>query len=109
MIEMRQHPTGGGGKGMRIARDGSVLETELERARSEDQRYFGDGRLVFGTVLLGFSTVSDRPRGNSQASGMFTSRSSSRMSSGYTRFACCLTFCRTNSNRGRPLRERMRT
>ncbi|MCC2657649.1 MAG: ATP-grasp protein [Panacagrimonas sp.] len=36
---------GGGGKGMRIVRDLSVLETEIERARSEGQRYFGDGRL----------------------------------------------------------------
>ena len=36
---------GGGGKGMRIVRDLSLLETEIERARSEGQRYFGDGRL----------------------------------------------------------------
>ena len=36
---------GGGGKGMRIVRDLSTLETEIERARSEGQRYFGDGRL----------------------------------------------------------------
>jgi propionyl-CoA carboxylase alpha chain/3-methylcrotonyl-CoA carboxylase alpha subunit/acetyl-CoA/propionyl-CoA carboxylase biotin carboxyl carrier protein len=36
---------GGGGKGMRIVRDGAVLESEIERARSEGQRYFGDGRL----------------------------------------------------------------
>ena len=36
---------GGGGKGMRIVRDLAVLETELARARSEGQRYFGDGRL----------------------------------------------------------------
>jgi len=36
---------GGGGKGMRIVRDLSVLEAEIERARSEGQRYFGDGRL----------------------------------------------------------------
>ena len=36
---------GGGGKGMRIVRDLSILETEIERARSEGQRYFGDGRL----------------------------------------------------------------
>jgi acetyl/propionyl-CoA carboxylase alpha subunit len=36
---------GGGGKGMRIVRDLSVLESEIERARSEGQRYFGDGRL----------------------------------------------------------------
>ncbi len=36
---------GGGGKGMRIVRDLSVLEQEIERARSEGQRYFGDGRL----------------------------------------------------------------
>ena len=36
---------GGGGKGMRIVRDLSVLEAEIERARSEGRRYFGDGRL----------------------------------------------------------------
>jgi acetyl/propionyl-CoA carboxylase alpha subunit len=36
---------GGGGKGMRIVRDLSILEAEIERARSEGQRYFGDGRL----------------------------------------------------------------
>ncbi|MEC9364276.1 MAG: biotin carboxylase N-terminal domain-containing protein [Pseudomonadota bacterium] len=36
---------GGGGKGMRIVRDLSLLEQEIERGRSEGQRYFGDGRL----------------------------------------------------------------
>jgi len=36
---------GGGGKGMRIVRDLGVLDDELARARSEGQRYFGDGRL----------------------------------------------------------------
>jgi acetyl/propionyl-CoA carboxylase alpha subunit len=36
---------GGGGKGMRIVRDLTLLETEIERARSEGLRYFGDGRL----------------------------------------------------------------
>jgi acetyl-CoA/propionyl-CoA carboxylase biotin carboxyl carrier protein len=36
---------GGGGKGMRIVREPSVLAAEIERARSEGQRYFGDGRL----------------------------------------------------------------
>jgi acetyl/propionyl-CoA carboxylase alpha subunit len=36
---------GGGGKGMRIVRDLATLEAELERARSEAKRYFGDGRL----------------------------------------------------------------
>lgn len=36
---------GGGGKGMRVVRDLAVLDEELERARSEGQRYFGDGRL----------------------------------------------------------------
>lgn len=36
---------GGGGKGMRIVRDLSLLAAEIERARSEGQRYFGDGRL----------------------------------------------------------------
>ncbi|CAN7741684.1 biotin carboxylase [Variovorax sp. LjRoot290] len=36
---------GGGGKGMRIVRDPKLLAPEIERARSEGQRYFGDGRL----------------------------------------------------------------
>ncbi|NKF20992.1 acetyl-CoA carboxylase biotin carboxylase subunit [Solimonas marina] len=36
---------GGGGKGMRIVRDLALLEAEIERGRSEGQRYFGDGRL----------------------------------------------------------------
>lgn len=36
---------GGGGKGMRIVRDLAFLEEEILRARSEGQRYFGDGRL----------------------------------------------------------------
>ena len=36
---------GGGGKGMRIVREPGVLKAEIERARSEGQRYFGDGRL----------------------------------------------------------------
>jgi acetyl-CoA/propionyl-CoA carboxylase biotin carboxyl carrier protein len=36
---------GGGGKGMRIVREASALAGELERTRSEGQRYFGDGRL----------------------------------------------------------------
>jgi acetyl/propionyl-CoA carboxylase alpha subunit len=36
---------GGGGKGMRIVRDPALLAGEIERARSEGQRYFGDGRL----------------------------------------------------------------
>jgi len=36
---------GGGGKGMRIVRDMALLEDEIARARSEGQRYFGDGRL----------------------------------------------------------------
>lgn len=36
---------GGGGKGMRIVRDLDLLEEEVERARREGQRYFGDGRL----------------------------------------------------------------
>ncbi len=36
---------GGGGKGMRIVRHLSTLESELERARSEALRYFGDARL----------------------------------------------------------------
>ena len=37
--------SGGGGKGMRIVRDPALLASEIERARSEGQRYFGDGRL----------------------------------------------------------------
>ena len=36
---------GGGGKGMRIVREPATLAPEIERARSEGQRYFGDGRL----------------------------------------------------------------
>ncbi len=36
---------GGGGKGMRIVRDLALLDAEIERARSEGLRYFGDGRL----------------------------------------------------------------
>ncbi len=36
---------GGGGKGMRIVRDLAILDVEIERARSEGLRYFGDGRL----------------------------------------------------------------
>jgi acetyl-CoA/propionyl-CoA carboxylase biotin carboxyl carrier protein len=36
---------GGGGKGMHIVRDLALLETEIERARSEGERYFRDGRL----------------------------------------------------------------
>jgi acetyl-CoA/propionyl-CoA carboxylase biotin carboxyl carrier protein len=36
---------GGGGKGMRIVRDPSELAGEIVRARSEGERYFGDGRL----------------------------------------------------------------
>jgi acetyl/propionyl-CoA carboxylase alpha subunit len=36
---------GGGGKGMRIVREMELLDEELDRARSEGLRYFGDGRL----------------------------------------------------------------
>ena len=36
---------GGGGKGMRVVREAEQLEAEVARARSEGQRYFGDGRL----------------------------------------------------------------
>jgi propionyl-CoA carboxylase alpha chain/3-methylcrotonyl-CoA carboxylase alpha subunit/acetyl-CoA/propionyl-CoA carboxylase biotin carboxyl carrier protein len=36
---------GGGGKGMRIVRDLAQLDAEIERARLEGERYFGDGRL----------------------------------------------------------------
>ena len=36
---------GGGGKGMRIVRDMALIEQEIVQARSEGERYFGDGRL----------------------------------------------------------------
>jgi propionyl-CoA carboxylase alpha chain/3-methylcrotonyl-CoA carboxylase alpha subunit/acetyl-CoA/propionyl-CoA carboxylase biotin carboxyl carrier protein len=36
---------GGGGKGMRIVRDLAGLKDAVAQARSEGQRYFGDGRL----------------------------------------------------------------
>jgi acetyl/propionyl-CoA carboxylase alpha subunit len=36
---------GGGGKGMRIVREAAALAEEIARARSEGERYFGDGRL----------------------------------------------------------------
>jgi propionyl-CoA carboxylase alpha chain/3-methylcrotonyl-CoA carboxylase alpha subunit/acetyl-CoA/propionyl-CoA carboxylase biotin carboxyl carrier protein len=36
---------GGGGKGMRIVREAGLLREEIVRARSEGERYFGDGRL----------------------------------------------------------------
>jgi acetyl-CoA/propionyl-CoA carboxylase biotin carboxyl carrier protein len=36
---------GGGGKGMRIVRDMALVEQEIVQARSEGERYFGDGRL----------------------------------------------------------------
>lgn len=36
---------GGGGKGMRIVRDPDQLEAQIELARNEGKRYFGDGRL----------------------------------------------------------------
>ncbi|MCA1455123.1 ATP-grasp domain-containing protein [Bradyrhizobium sp. BRP22] len=36
---------GGGGKGMRIVRDLDTLEDAIAQARSEGQKYFGDGRL----------------------------------------------------------------
>jgi acetyl-CoA/propionyl-CoA carboxylase, biotin carboxylase, biotin carboxyl carrier protein len=36
---------GGGGKGMRIVRDLDTLKDAITQARSEGQRYFGDGRL----------------------------------------------------------------
>ncbi|UES54081.1 acetyl-CoA carboxylase biotin carboxylase subunit [Roseibium aggregatum] len=36
---------GGGGKGMRVVREDCTLETEIETARREGERYFGDGRL----------------------------------------------------------------
>lgn len=36
---------GGGGKGMRVVREDSALEVEIETAHREGERYFGDGRL----------------------------------------------------------------
>jgi len=36
---------GGGGKGMQIVRDASQLAPAIERAASEGERFFGDGRL----------------------------------------------------------------
>lgn len=36
---------GGGGKGMHIVRDMALLDEAIARARSEAERYFGDGRL----------------------------------------------------------------
>jgi propionyl-CoA carboxylase alpha chain/3-methylcrotonyl-CoA carboxylase alpha subunit/acetyl-CoA/propionyl-CoA carboxylase biotin carboxyl carrier protein len=46
---------GGGGKGMKIARDASSLAASVALARSEAARYFGDGR-VYAERLL------ERPR-----------------------------------------------
>jgi len=37
---------GGGGKGMQIVRDASMLTQAIAVARAESQRYFGDGRLL---------------------------------------------------------------
>ncbi len=37
---------GGGGRGMRLVRDQSELDTALESARSEAERSFGDGALI---------------------------------------------------------------
>ena len=37
---------GGGGKGLQIVRDASALAEAIATARSESQRYFGDGRLL---------------------------------------------------------------
>ncbi len=42
---------GGGGKGMRIVRDLDHLDGEIERARSESRRYFGDSRLYVERYL----------------------------------------------------------
>jgi propionyl-CoA carboxylase alpha chain/3-methylcrotonyl-CoA carboxylase alpha subunit/acetyl-CoA/propionyl-CoA carboxylase biotin carboxyl carrier protein len=42
---------GGGGKGMRIVRDLAYLDSEIERARSESRRYFGDSRLYVERYL----------------------------------------------------------
>ncbi len=41
---------GGGGKGMHIVRDMTLLDETILRARSESQRYFGDGRLYAGAL-----------------------------------------------------------
>jgi len=42
---------GGGGKGMRIVREAAHLETEIETARREGERYFGDGRLFVESYI----------------------------------------------------------
>jgi acetyl-CoA/propionyl-CoA carboxylase biotin carboxyl carrier protein len=36
---------GGGGKGMRVVHEDAALKAEIETARREGERYFGDGRL----------------------------------------------------------------
>lgn len=46
---------GGGGKGMRIVRDLAELDDAVVQARSEGQRYFGDGRLYIERFI-------ERPR-----------------------------------------------
>ncbi|MCR5860256.1 acetyl/propionyl/methylcrotonyl-CoA carboxylase subunit alpha [Mesorhizobium sp. J428] len=42
---------GGGGKGMRIVREDARLRAEIETARREGERYFGDGRLFVETYI----------------------------------------------------------
>ena len=42
---------GGGGKGMRIVREDAQLEVEIETARREGERYFGDGRLFVESYI----------------------------------------------------------
>ncbi|MFZ2468792.1 MAG: biotin carboxylase N-terminal domain-containing protein, partial [Parvibaculum sedimenti] len=42
---------GGGGKGMRIVREDAHLTGEIETARREGERYFGDGRLFVETYF----------------------------------------------------------
>ncbi len=42
---------GGGGKGMRIVREDGELAAEIETARREGERYFGDGRLFVESYI----------------------------------------------------------
>ena len=51
---------GGGGRGLRILRDPSRLESEFERARSESQRSFGIADYVLETTSRQASTLKSR-------------------------------------------------
>src|SRR3546814_4711467 len=59
---------GGGGKGMRIVRDLTVLDAEIERARSEGQRYFGDGRLYVERYIENTRHIEVQVLGDGQGS-----------------------------------------